>query len=203
VTGVVSDQQLEVLRILAPLVPRDAYLAGGVAIAVRLGHRRSRDLDWFARDTDPASLAERVAAAGARILSRAEGTLYLELGGVPARVIRYRYPLLEPTEVLPDLGMGVPVASLDDLASMKLSAIASRGKARDFWDLHEILSRRSQSLADALAAFRRKYTQEDMGHVVRSLVYFADADAEPLPEGLERERWVEIRRDFEQRVLAL
>lgn len=95
------------------------------------------------------------------------------------------------------------MTSLDDLASMKLSAISSRGKARDFWDLHEILSHRGQSLADALAAFCRKYTQEDVGHVVRSLVYFGDADAEPLPDGLERERWAEIRRDFEHRVLAL
>src|SRR5437899_2779036 len=32
-----------------------------------------------------------------------------------------------------------PIASLRDLAAMKLAAIASRGLRRDFWDLYEIL----------------------------------------------------------------
>ncbi len=90
----------------------------------------------------------------------------------------------------------MPVASIDDLASMKLSAIAGRGAARDFWDLHTIVSRTARPLSDFLDVFRRKYPVEDIGHVIRSLVYFGDADG-PLPVGLSPARWDEIQRDFE------
>lgn len=34
-------------RTLAPHLPEDLYLGGGTALAVRLGHRVSQDLDFF------------------------------------------------------------------------------------------------------------------------------------------------------------
>jgi hypothetical protein len=80
---------------------------------------------------------------------------------------------------------------------MKLSAIASRGAARDFWDLHTII-RATQCLLDHyLTEFQRKYPVEDLGHVVRSLVYFGEADAAPLPAGLSPQAWSSIKNDFE------
>ena len=115
-------------------------------------------------------------------------------------MIEYRYPLLAPPEPCADLP--VPVASLDDLACMKLSAIAGRGTARDFWDLHTIVTRTARPLGEFLEAFKRKYPVEDIGHIVRSLVYFGDASG-PLPAGLTSERWEEIQRDFETWVRML
>ena len=90
----------------------------------------------------------------------------------------------------------MPVASLDDLACMKLSAITGRGAARDFWDLHTIVTRTGRPLREFLDKFTRKYPGEDIGHIVRSLVYFGDPSG-PLPAGLTSERWEEIQRDFE------
>jgi hypothetical protein len=197
----VSDAQRAALRVMGRVLPSEAYLAGGVALAARLGHRQSRDLDWFVPDMDPSSLVDIAASAGARIVSRAVGTLYLEVEGVPVSVIRYGYPLLQPVEEIDDLG--IRAASLQDLACMKLSAIAGRGKARDFWDLHEMMVHSRESLDRLLESYERKYRQEDVGHVVRSLVYFADADAEPLPEGLTPEHWSEIKSDLRTRVLAV
>jgi hypothetical protein len=102
--------------------------------------------------------------------------------------------LLHPPERLP--GVPIPVASFDDLICMKLSAIAGRGARRDFWDLHAILTARGQSLRDAIAAYRQKYAAEDVGHVMRSLVYFADAESEPMPIGLTAGHWENIKADF-------
>lgn len=194
-----SPEQAQALLDLASLLPSDAYLAGGVAIAARLHHRTSRDLDWFVSRTDPLTLVDPLTAAGARIVSRGEGTLYVELAGVPTSIIRYGYPLLEPLELL----LGVRVASLEDLACMKLSAIASRGKARDFWDLREILAHTGRPLTALLEAYGEKYKQHDVGHVIRSLVYFDDAEAEPMPRGLETMVWRSIKQDLRERVLAL
>jgi hypothetical protein len=187
---------------LAPALPPDAYLAGGVAVALRLGHRESRDIDVFTIASDPLPVADALAdRRDVRITTRSEGTLYLELDGVPVSVIRHPYALLQPAEDAPDTA--IPVASFADLTAMKIQAIATRGAARDFWDLHELMSHRGQSLADALDEFRRRYATDDLGHVVRSLAYFGDAEAAPLPAGLTEVAWRRIRADFEAWATAL
>jgi hypothetical protein len=88
---------------------------------------------------------------------------------------------------------------------MKLSAIASRGAARDFWDLHVLLSKGASggTLSAALGRYRKKFPADDIGHVVRSLAYFGDADAAPLPRGLSSKAWRRIQTDFEAWVGAL
>jgi hypothetical protein len=79
---------------------------------------------------------------------------------------------------------------------MKLAALADRGAARDFWDLHELLTHERISLPDALELFRRRFPKQDIGHILRALVYFADAEAAPLPTGLDAARWTAIKSDF-------
>lgn len=190
----ITDAQRAVLAKLAAVLDDGFYLAGGVAVAAHLAHRTSRDLDLFAT-RDPNELQSRlVDLAGLEIESRAPGTLHLRVDEVPVSLIEYRYPLLAPPSSVANLP--VPVASIDDLACMKLSAIAGRGAARDFWDLHTILVHTGRPLSELLDAFRRKYPVEDVGHVLRSLVYFGEAGA-PLPRGLSPSQWARIRRDFE------
>jgi hypothetical protein len=202
----ISQAQIDALRALVPVLPDKAYLAGGVAIATTLKHRPSRDLDFFVPESfDPDTLAESIAVRipQMRITGTAPGTLYLEVGDVPASVIAYRYPLLGQPEMNETLG--VRVATLSDLACMKLAAIASRGLARDFWDLYELLRSgvAHGELANALELYAQKYASDDIGHVVRSLAYFADADASPLPTNLSPSEWEVIKRDFELRVRRL
>jgi hypothetical protein len=197
----ISDAQRAALEALAPIVDPTTYLGGGVAVALRLAHRQSRDLDLFVPDADPVAMASSFERPGIRILTRADGTLHLEVSGIPASILRYQYPLLHAPERLP--GVPVPVASFEDLTCMKLSAIAGRGARRDFWDLHAILTARGQSLREAIEAYRRKYAAEDVGHVVRSLVYFADAESEPIPVGLTNRSWEQIKADLREWVRGL
>ncbi len=202
----ISSAQRAALRALAPALPPRSYLAGEFAVAVALGHRTSRDLDLFVpEDFDADRLAERLVAGagGVRITGRAPGTLYLEVGKIPASILSYRYPLLAEPKRHAELA--VRVASLEDLACMKLSAIASRGAARDFWDLHVMLQHGTAggTLAGALERYREKFPADDIGHVVRSLAYFGDADSAPLPKGLSATAWRGIKADFERWVAAL
>jgi hypothetical protein len=203
VTEPLDEKQRAALQTLAPLVDPATYLGGGVAVAIHLGHRRSRDLDLFTPAEEPVASAEALAdpAAGVRILARSPGTLHLEVHGVPASLLRYRYPMLGQIERVP--GIPLPVAALDDLVCMKLSAIAGGGLARDFWDLHAMLSARGTPLRAALDDYQRKYATEDIGHVVRSLVYFEDAEADPLPSGLSAEHWKQIQDDLRSWVRGL
>jgi hypothetical protein len=58
---VLSRNQKRVLAELGPFLTGSGfYLAGGTAVALHLGHRRSVDLDWFTAERlpDPLSLAQ-------------------------------------------------------------------------------------------------------------------------------------------------
>lgn len=191
-----TNAQRATLAILAEVLPADAYLAGGVAVAAHFRHRTSRDLDVFTVDSDPAAIAEALRDQPSVVITtRADDTLYLEVGRVPVSILRHRYPLIgSPTKVA---DLPVPVASVADLTAMKIHAIASRGAARDFWDLHVLIRERGISLADAIAEHSRRYPREDTGHVLKSLAYFGDAEASPLPRELDADGWARIRADFE------
>lgn len=203
VTAGATANQRAVLAILAQVVDDSAYLAGGVAVAARVKHRLSRDLDVFVPQGSPEDLVEPLTLleSSARIIARAAGTLHAEVLGVPISILRYSYPLLDAPQVVE--GFALPLASVPDLVCMKLSAIGNRGARRDFWDLHELLGAGRLTLTRALELYRNKYPVQDIGHVVRSLVYFADAEAEPMPQGLTPEAWAEIRRALRERVQEL
>ncbi|MBN2496327.1 MAG: nucleotidyl transferase AbiEii/AbiGii toxin family protein [Deltaproteobacteria bacterium] len=188
---VLDRQQLEVLKSLAPvLTPRAFYLAGGTAVALQLGHRRSIDLDWFSNDriADPLDLAGELRAAGlsVEVAAVAPNTLHASVSGVRVSFLAYRYPLLRPLSTWTEVGCDL--ASLQDLACMKLAAVAQRGSRRDFLDIAAI-GKTGTGLADMLEWYKQKYALEDIGHVLVGLCYFDDADREPMPDCLEGTDW--------------
>ncbi len=181
----------------------DYYLAGGTALALREGHRISVDLDIF---THAIPDAEKVLDRLRRhipelsVTSVSAGTLYVEVMGVQVSVIEYRYPLLGATA--PSDGIGLDLAGRDDIAAMKLSAIANRGSRKDFVDLWVLLSRH-RSLREYLELFEEKFEVRDIGHVVRSLVHFDDAERDPPLRLLVDIDWEEVRAGFRRRVAEL
>ena len=66
-----------------------------------------------------------------------------------------------------------------------------------------LLASRYWPLPDCLALYRQKYAARDIGHVVRSLTYFDDADEEPPLHLLIDVDWEEIKRNLVDRVKEL
>jgi len=60
-----------------------------------------------------------------------------------------------------------------------------------------------KSLQNYLALFEKKFKQRDIGHVLRSLVYFEEAELEHEIKTLQTMNWQELKRDFETRVKAI
>lgn len=170
------------------------YLAGGTAVALHLGHRRSADLDWFTGEPmgDALVLARSLQQARLRFRTAAvaPGTLHGRLSGVRVTCLEYRYPLLHAAPVWNSTGCHV--ASLDDLACMKLSAVAQRGSKRDFIDVYA-LALRHAPLADLVDLYRKKYSTGDVGHVLYGLTYFDDADQERMPRMLWDVDWRTVK----------
>lgn len=184
---VLGARQEKVLRRIGPLMSRwHFYLAGGTAIALHLGHRHSVDLDWFTAEgiADPLRLAGDLEEEGIPFATSqiARGALHGMVSGVRISLLGYRYPLLKP--LVPWPAYGCSLSSLDDLACMKLSALAQRGAKKDFADLYA-LGLNHCSLEEMLQLYQKKFSIQDIGHLLYSLAYFDDADRERLP----RMRW--------------
>jgi len=180
------------------------YLGGGTALAIYLGHRRSVDFDWFTREpiADPLHLARDLSDQDiAFVMGNIErGTLHGSVSGVQVSFLEYRYPLLQPLVAWPMFGC--ILASPEDLACMKLSALAQRGAKKDFVDVYA-LGIKYCSLSDMLGWYQQKYAVTDLTHVLYSLAYFDDADRERMPRMFWDSNWRTIKQTIAQWVKNL
>jgi hypothetical protein len=182
---------------------RSFYLAGGSAAALHLGHRISVDLDFFTEQDDYQAelLIQRLQAVGhLEIQQQSRGTLNARLAGVRISFFVYPYPLLAEMMELD----GIRVAGLLDIALMKLATISQRGAKRDFVDLY-FICHSGYTLDDLLRRVAEKYPTVSYPsyHLLRALVYFADAEADESPSMLVSWDWTEIKRFFEDEVRRL
>ena len=186
------------------LAGSDFYLAGGTALALLEGHRISVDLDLFSPTlNDAEELLEDLEGslqAETTVTSLGRKALDLEISGVRVSLIKYKYPLLQPT--LKPRSNRLQLANRDDIATMKLSAITNRGNRKDFIDFWVLIDRH-RSLSDYLDLFKTKFSKRDVGHVVRSLVYFAEADDDPPLRLLEPISWEQVKTDLRAAVAGL
>jgi hypothetical protein len=173
------------------------YLAGGSALALRLGHRVSVDLDFFS-DVDEVgddSRAEIVAALKKRraieVLEDVFGNLLMEVEGTPVGFFSYGYPLLEP----PAAVLGVRVAGLLDVGMMKLDALISRGARKDYYDLYFIAQRLPLEEMLHQGPVKYPYAHDYEMMALTSLTDFDNADRDVAVETFDGVPW-ETVKDF-------
>jgi len=177
-------------------------LAGGTGLALQFGHRVSDDLDFF-RDAafEPQTYIDALSSLGrVSVQARSEGTLHATVVGVRVSFLKLESGLLFPG--IPYRGL--TVADPRDIAVMKIVAIGGRGSRKDFVDLH-FLIRNGVSLDQAFEYLRRRFTRVDYNeyHLLKSLVYFDDAETEPMPRMLSDVSWEEIRETIRAEVRRL
>jgi hypothetical protein len=174
-----------------------AYLAGGSALALQLGHRRSVDFDWFTKKTiEPAELVKDLNSTGlpVEITQNTEGTFVGKVGSVQYSVFRYRYDIVwRPIEF-----EGCTIASLLDIAAMKMTAIVQRATKRDYVDLHSILVHAHVPLGEVLATMNRKFPGVDPTTALRALNYFNDVEKQSMPDMIAKTTWDEVKRGLTQ-----
>jgi hypothetical protein len=81
------------------------------------------------------------------------------------------------------------LAGLKDIAAMKLEAIAGRGSKKDFVDMFFLLQQ--FSLEEIFSFHTQKYGTglSNLYHLMKSLVYFADAEEEAMPLMIRPLKW--------------
>ncbi len=177
-------------------------LAGGTGLAFHLGHRLSDDLDFFRTDGLDVRALHNVLAAHGRYetLQEADHTLTVLIRDTKLSFFRVRDPFLFKAERCRFFS----VASVGDIALMKLAAISSRGSRKDFADLYIIL-RRDPALETYFEMLPRKYGASRINtyHILKSLTYFDDAESEPMPRMLVPFDWDECKAFFIREARAI
>jgi len=171
---------------------KSIYLAGGTGLALRLGHRRSVDLDFFHGENfnEDSVLQQLQHLEGFALAAKEPGTIHASIRKTKVSLITYAYPILFPFQAF----LGVNVADSRDIGCMKISAIASRGTKRDFVDLYRLAQ--EYGLKQLLGWFTRKFSQTNysMPHILKSLCYFEEADKDPMPHMLMPLSWEEVKQ---------
>ncbi len=195
-TETVLASTLDLLRKLQSLEGLAGLrLVGGTALALHLGHRKSVDLDLFGHFDESVSIRSMImkdvhAADGAE-----NGTIQsLRVDGVKVDCVSYPYPWLEQ----PVVEDGIVIAAIQDIAAMKLSAAANRGRKKDFIDIAFLID--ILPLNEMFQLYQRKFAVSEFSFALRGLTYFDDAEDDPMPEMLMPIMWEEVKRKIESAV---
>ncbi len=190
-TFTVERQTLALLKQLQqmPLL-QNSRLVGGTALALQLGHRNSIDLDFFGEfQNSHIDFLNEFNNENLTVnsLQNTKSIHIFEIEGVKVDIVNYPYKWLE--ESIED--DGIKLSGLKDIAAMKLAAITNRGTKKDFIDMYFLLQH--FSLNEMLGFYKIKYNTNSIYNVIRSLVYFADAENEPMPKMYISVIWDEVK----------
>jgi predicted nucleotidyltransferase component of viral defense system len=177
---------------------RDFYLTGGTALSLQIGHRESQDLDFFSQKIfQPESLQKELEAAGElKGVEIDKGTLNCFLDGVKLQFLYYPYPLLGPCISWE----GILISTKIDIACTKLITISARGNKKDFIDIYFLLQ--EYDLPTLFEKLKEKYPKADYNetHILKSLVYFVDADKQPSPRMHRNTSWKQVKSEIVKKV---
>jgi predicted nucleotidyltransferase component of viral defense system len=193
---------LELLRELQKSeILNEFILAGGTALAMQLGHRKSIDLDLFSQnDIEVNSILEYLEERfGFELDFSAKNTLKGSIQKVKIDLITHKYPFVkEPVHL-----EGIRVFPVEDIAAMKLNAIAGDGtRSKDFIDVYFLL--KQFAVKELLAFYGAKYNKRNLIHIVKSLNYFEDIDTHDWPEMIKEKDLTlsEVKQSIKKQILS-
>ncbi|MDP3988880.1 MAG: nucleotidyl transferase AbiEii/AbiGii toxin family protein [bacterium] len=178
--NILDKKRLDILPLLQQVVGGGFYLAGDTGLALQIGHRDSIDFDFFLnQDFDTKDIARHIESVFLKhevaFIQEEKDTISCTIDGtVQLSFLSYYYPLQKPLIVTEFF----PIASVEDIGCMKLSAITGRSVEKDYVDLYFILQQ--LPLAELLAVSSHKHPSLNVNLILKSLVYFDDVVKEPL-----------------------
>jgi len=200
---VISTKVLLLMQQLSSLdeIREKFYLAGGTALALQCGHRKSEALDFLTQiNFDVERLSQTILSFEGTIISQEQGTLHVIVNEVKMSFLYYPYSLLKP----PTNFAGLPMASIADIACMKTVAISQRGEKKDFYDMYKILT--LMTPLELKQLFLEKYSSKKINcyHILKSFFYFEEAENLPDPITLDGTTWTEVKDFFinKERILT-
>jgi hypothetical protein len=168
-------------RILWPelsAVGADFVLYGGTALSLQVGGRISEDFDFFTpHRLEIAQLMKQIPVLkGAFLQQQAKNTATFVVGKGKDPVAISFFGGLSFGRVSNPIQFsdnGIYAAGLLDLAAQKIKVIQQRAEAKDYKDIHKLLSE-GVSLEAAMGAVRAMYPEFNPSVSLKALSYFGD-----------------------------
>ncbi|WP_348799876.1 nucleotidyl transferase AbiEii/AbiGii toxin family protein [Flavobacterium adhaerens] len=156
----VTEEMWELLqRLMKDEKLKEHILVGGTALALRLGHRLSVDIDLFTTKNFNSQMMLKYLhdtyAVNEKESQFFPNTVLTYIDDVKVDIVTHNYPLLNSVET----AEGVRMISNEDIGAMKLHAIHQSGdRCKDFVDMYFMLER--EPLKFYLQAYQRKYDKD-------------------------------------------
>jgi len=196
----IDSKTLQLLKDIQQLeVFKNFLLVGGTSLALQIGHRTSIDLDLFTSASyDLSTIPDQIKHLGQiRIVNQTPNILNLYLNEIKVDFVSYQYNFLSPG-IIEDK---IRLASIPDIAAMKLAAITGRGSRKDFIDLYFILQ--LYSLIELFDFYKTKFPDGSDLLVFKNLTYFDDAEIEPILNMIKTADWNDVKNKIITETRAL
>ena len=189
--NIFDKDRYELLKKISEVVSiKDYYMVGGTALSLQLGLRESYDFDNIIL------LNELRNIGNVEVMQNQKGTCDVLLNGVQVSFFYY------PNEVIKDFVKAeempkLKIASVLDIAVMKMVAIGGRGAKKDFFDLYNIIERCNISVGELVNGLIQKCGESiNYVNIIMGLSYFEDAEDEMLPNTFVDYNWESIKEFF-------
>jgi hypothetical protein len=166
-------------------------LVGGTALSLLFGHRKSIDLDLFTdqpleKDILVSALEDNFGKV-TTTNDRSKSIYQCVIQNVKVDFVSVRDPFLNPVQIIDT----IPFADTKDLIALKLNAVKGRGVKKDFWDIAKLLQQ--YSFTELFQFYHDRYNYDDTFAVIRSAIYFTDAEDTIEPESLDGMTWENVK----------
>ena len=180
-------------------------LVGGTSLSLQLGHRMSDDIDLFTDDSYGSINFKQidnflrktfpyVSDLGQGPVGMGESYLIGHHKNETVKLDIY----YSDSFIQPPLQIGpYRLATVEEIIAMKVDIVQRRGRKKDFWDLHELLSMYSPAQMTALHKQRYPYSHDEK-LIKANFTDFSEADNDFDPICLRGKHWELIKLDFVQ-----
>ena len=197
--NIFDKDSYELLKKISEVVSiDDYYMIGGTALSLQLGLRESYDFDFCVKSqfNNIILLNELRNIGNVEVIQNQKGTCDVLLNGVQVSFFYYPNKVIKDfvkAEEMPKL----KIASVLDIAVMKMVAIGGRGAKKDFFDLYNIIERCNISVGELVNGLIQKCGESiNYVNIIMGLSYFEDAEDEMLPNTFVDYNWESIKEFF-------
>ncbi len=188
----VEPRTLELLKEIMQMPDlKEFALLGGTALSLHWGHRKSEDLDLFSNVLFNENVILEALEANFKnliISVQEKQAIRVFIENVKVEIIAPKRPYLKPFEEIEEIRF----FSLEDIMAFKMNAIERRGSKKDFYDLAEALN--FFSLKHLISFYQRKFETANIAHLIKSIIYFGDAENDVEPILLNNKSWESTKR---------
>lgn len=178
-------------------------LAGGTALSLQIGHRKSIDIDLFTDElygTIDFGAIDHYFENNFNICEHNKsdtigfGKCYF-IGNQNTDLIKFDVFYSDPFIESFIITNNIRLASINEIIAMKLDVIQRIGRKKDFWDLHEFIGKLTLEQWLNLHEKRYPYNHQKV-NLMHNLTNFDSAELDFDPICLKGKFWEFIKEDF-------